>query len=147
MYHGIDRSICSGGRSLTKGDRVDEATTLALARRLCPELPFLVPAADMDRLAGELTGLIQRGEAGEPVGTEILGLLHGYPTLRHRANELEAPEVRRSVLARPPGDIALPLGPRYVCPNGDFEYFLRDVSQPVPACPHDGADLVPGNRV
>src|ERR1700754_1692595 len=78
MYHGVDRRVCTGGRSLAKGDRVDEAAALSLARRLCPELPYLVPAADMDRLAGELTGLIKRGETGEPVGTEILGLLSGY---------------------------------------------------------------------
>lgn len=122
---------------------MEDAATLELARRLRGELPHLLPAQDVDRVAGALTELIERGEAGEPVAMPILRLLRDHDGLRRRANELAPAVPVRNAVVPPPGLVRIPLAPRYVCPNGDFEYFRRDVAQLVPACPHDGADLVP----
>lgn len=123
---------------------MDDAATLDLARRLRAELPRLLAADGPDQVAAvtaDLSDLIARGDAGEPVAMPILRLLRGHPELRRRANEL-APQRSDRAVVPPPGGIRVPLGPRYVCPNGDFEYFRRDIAQPVPPCPHDGAELV-----
>lgn len=124
---------------------MDDAATLELAKRLRAELPSLLSTeepGELGAITGELADLIERGEAGEPVTIQILRLLRGQPILRQRANELVKPMSERTGVIPPPGGIRVPLGPRYVCPNGDFEFFRRDVSQLVPTCPHDGANLI-----
>lgn len=127
---------------------MDDAAILALAREIRAELPDLLPTLAADRLAAitaEVDELIERGENEGAVRGPILRLLGGHPALRRRANELADPAVFRGVVP-PPGPVRVPVAPRYVCPNGDYEFFRRDVSQPVPVCPHDGAGLILGDQ-
>lgn len=120
------------------------ADEVELAERVRGELPALLPAAEVAAVDDALGELIERGHQGEPVATAILKLLRAHPGLRRRAAELADPGVPRAVLP-PPGARSLPPAPRYVCPNGDYEYFHVNTSRAIPKCPHDGAGLVPGD--
>jgi hypothetical protein len=149
---GIRPPVCSSVLDavtvLPRRGFVDDAAILAMARQIRAELPGLLPTLDADRLvaiAAELDELIDRAENGGPARMPILRLLGGQPALRRRANELADPAVFRGVVP-PPGPVRVPVAPRYVCPNGDYEFFRRDVSQPIPVCPHDGAGLIPGDQ-
>jgi hypothetical protein len=120
------------------------ADEVELAERVRGELATLLPAEDAAAVDSALGELIERGRRGEPVATPILKLLRAHPELRRRAAELADPATHRAVVP-PPGARQLPLAPRYVCPNGDYEYFHINVSRAVPRCPHDGAELLPGD--
>ncbi|MET7326726.1 hypothetical protein [Nonomuraea sp. NPDC005650] len=120
---------------------MEEAATVELADRLLAELPALLPPGDVATVAEELSGLVERGRAGEPVEEELLDVLHRHPALRRRAAELAGGESGLGVQP-PPGLGRAPMPPRYVCPQDGYEWFHLDLSDPVPACPNDGVPLV-----
>ncbi|MFI7124456.1 hypothetical protein ACIBQ1_02110 [Nonomuraea sp. NPDC050153] len=120
---------------------MEEAATVELADRLLAELPALLAPGDVADAAEELSGLIERGRAGEPVEEEFLDVLHRHPALRRRAAELAGSESDLGVQP-PPGPGRAPMPPRYVCPQDGYEWFHLDLSEPVPTCPNDGVALV-----
>ncbi|MET7424248.1 hypothetical protein [Dactylosporangium sp. NPDC005555] len=120
---------------------MDDAVSVELAQRLREELPTLLDAGAVAGADAVLADIVERGRRGERVTVPLLTYVRGVPALRQRAGELVPADGQRGVHP-PPGVARVPLAPRYVCPNGDYEYFRIDVARPVPTCPHDGADLV-----
>jgi hypothetical protein len=128
--------------SAAEGKPMDEEATRRLAQRVLDELDTLVEPDQAAAISGQLADLVDRGGRGEQVAVPIIRLIRAHPALRRAATAYESTNDPTRAVTPPPGDLRLPLAPRYVCPVDGYEFFRHDLARPVPLCPNDGSALV-----
>jgi hypothetical protein len=121
---------------------MDEEDSRRLAQRLLGDLDALLAPEQAAEIRDRLTDLVDRGDRGEAVTVPIIRLIRDHPELRRAATTYELIDDPTRTILLPPGDLRLPLPPRYVCPVDGYEFFRHDLARPVPPCPNDGTALV-----
>jgi hypothetical protein len=122
--------------------------TLEAARSIRHYLPQLIPetAEAVDKQLAEL--LKEAPEGKKNVNSLIMGTLRlQEPTRKWLAAFLEQhqpPEVTRAFNFQNPLGDPVPVSARkYVCPQGDYNWYRMSAGTPIPACPTHGLPLVP----
>lgn len=107
---------------------------LESARSIRPYLPELtgVGADCVDR---QLAELLAKANAGESVHIEILDLLKSDPATRAWTAEFLSPQPVSKGFVRLPGNSGAVAAQKYACPQGDYIWYRRSVSIPIPVCP------------
>ncbi|MFG2823980.1 hypothetical protein ACGFX4_31700 [Kitasatospora sp. NPDC048365] len=107
-------------------------------------------ARDLDEILGDgaaefrplLVRLLARAEAGEPVRADLVALLSERDAVRRVMRGRLAGDPQYRVYDSLPGDPEPMLPPRYVCPQGDQEWFRFDAGEAVPRCSQHDVPLV-----
>jgi hypothetical protein len=124
---------------------VEEEDVRQAARAIRPYLGELLEngqaASELDR---RLVELLAEGRAGRSVKADLLIALSDQPATREWTREFLRdkipPQVYRS-WRRPPGDPDVP-AQRWVCPQGDYDWYPSFAGEQPPGCPTHHLDLV-----
>ncbi|MFC9327317.1 hypothetical protein [Kitasatospora sp. NPDC057015] len=108
-------------------------------------------AQDLDGILGDgaaevrprLVELLDRAEAGEPVRADLVALLAAHEELRRAVRGRLTGDQQYRLFDALPGDPEPQLPPRYVCPQGDQEWYRFDAGEAVPRCSHHDVPFVP----
>lgn len=120
------------------------------ARAIRPHLAELL-GAEAEGVDRALARLLAEAEEGRKVDSNILDLLARRDATRVWMEEfLEGAEGRTAAAPQrvrgyspPPGRADPIAAQRYVCPNGDYEWYRQRVGTPVPECPTHHLPLEP----
>jgi hypothetical protein len=136
---------------MTPDEQSADRAVLEAARAIRPFLVALLgpePGAEADQ---ELARLLAEAAAGKQVRDEVLARLRRTAPTRAWwlafAATLLPPEVVHDPSHR--GSLGLPghgppsLPARYACPQGDYVWYRRGVTEPVPVCPTHSERLKP----
>jgi hypothetical protein len=124
---------------------VDEEDVRQAARAIRPYLNELLKndeaASELDQ---RLAALLGDGQAGRSVKADLLIALSDQQATREWTREFLKdklpPQVYRT-WRRPPGDPNVP-AQRWVCPQGDYDWYPSFAGEQLPACPTHQLDLV-----
>jgi hypothetical protein len=125
---------------------VEEEDVRQAARAMRPYLNELLTndeaALELDRRLAEL---LAEGQAGRSVKADLLIALSGQEATRKWTREFlkdkTPPQVYRT-WRRPPGDPGRVPAQRWVCPQGDYDWYSSSAGEQPPACPTHHLDLV-----
>lgn len=126
---------------------MEEEDVRQAARAIRPYLSELLKndhaaASELDRRLAEL---LAEAQAGHSVKTDLLIALSDQQATREWTREFLKdklpPQVYRS-WRRPPGDPGQVPAQRWVCPQGDYDWYPSFAGEQPPACPTHQLDLV-----
>jgi hypothetical protein len=125
---------------------VEEEDVRQAARAIRPYLQELLKndqaASELDRRLAEL---LAEAQAGHSVKTDLLIALSDQQATREWTREFLKdklpPQAYRS-WRRPPGDPGQVPAQRWVCPQGDYDWYPSFTGEQPPACPTHQLDLV-----
>lgn len=124
---------------------MEEEDVRQAARAIRPYLNELLQndeaASELDRRLAEL---LAEAQAGRSVKADLLIALSGQEATREWTREFLKDKIPPQVYRtwrRPPGNPNVP-AQRWVCPNGDYDWYPSFTGEQPPQCPTDRLDLV-----
>lgn len=119
---------------------MSSAPILEAAKSIRQFLPSLLEgqASEFDQ---QLSDLLNRHQAGEPLDNQITSLLASNPETRKWMRDFLNTVRGNNGFNRLPGITSIS-APRYSCPHGDYIWHHIDSSDPIPLCPTHHCPLV-----
>lgn len=131
---------------MSHDDEESDEMILVAASAIRPRLYALL-GADAGPVDELLRSYLEQARSGEKVGNLILDLMAQNEATREWIDEyLTEVGWEENVRAyRPlPGGPHNPPMQRFICPDGDFQWFRRSVGEQIPTCPFHDKQLIPG---
>ncbi len=114
------------------------------ARSIRPYLVDLL-GLEAEQVDLRLAALLAEAKAGKPVDGQILELLKSRASTKNWLAEFLSPKQISKGWERLPGKGEALSAQKYVCPEGDYVWYLRSVGLTVPTCPTHGF-LIPADE-